>query len=250
MNQEEIIRLQALIRAFLTRKELRKPSDNFDHQLIEEHIDHYNLTIKLEKETNQQLGKKKIRHTNLPSHISENIVKFAFYHKYQIMPTWDIKPGDLIIAPIQMRLEVKGSLDLSNGPPSFGPTESWDRIYFLDAKRITEKIFKVYEVKLSDQDPKWQNLKVSRNETFQQQCQSKRRPRMSFKLIQDQLRDDCQLIFNGHISELIPGRSSQLLGEKRHFQPVYKASSQISCRLICNPRENPEEKSTPEVLVS
>jgi len=59
---------------------------------------------------------------NFPSHISENIVKFALFKKYNIMPNWDTKTGDLDL--FNLKIEVKGFS--STGPSSFGPTEEWD----------------------------------------------------------------------------------------------------------------------------
>jgi len=163
-------------------------------------IDTYTNTIKDEKQINESLTNKKIRLSNFPSHISENIVKLAYHKKYGIMPNWDTDKGDLCID--KFRLKVKGSINLSNGPPTFGPTENWDQIYFLDGLNNHEKRYKIYEIRLSNDSDKWKNLKVSQKNTYFQVCQEKKRPRLLFKEIQAQLGDDCELMFDGHISEL------------------------------------------------
>ena len=54
------------------------------------------------------------------------------------MPNWDIKKGDLLMDKLinPLRFEIKGSIDLSNGPPTFGPKESWNYIYFKKVKKL------------------------------------------------------------------------------------------------------------------
>lgn len=179
--------------------------DGMTLQLLDTCIDQYINTFNFEKKINTKLKKKKIRTSNLPSHISENIVKFLFCYNYGFMPSWDTDRGDLIINNghnKELRIEVKGSIDLFKGPPTFGPTESWDVIYFVDCKNILNKKVKVYEIFLSNKNEKWQNLKVNKKETYRDHCKQKRRHRISFIEIIKQLKNDCKLLFNGHISEL------------------------------------------------
>ena len=147
---------------------------------------------------------KKIRLSNFPSHISENIAKFAICKKYGIMPNWDTGKGDLLIDKLHTfkRCEVKGSINLSNGPPTFGPAEEWDYIYFVDGVNNDKKIYRVYEFKLSNKCEMWQNIKVNKTETYHDQCLQKRRPRITFKELKLQIGNHCNLIFDGHISEL------------------------------------------------
>ena len=123
-------------------------------EMLEEHKSHYRAICKW----NNLLKKKKIRHTNFPPEISENIVKFVFFHKYKIMPTWDTDTGDLQCGG--MSIEVKAFS--STGPTTFGPTEKWDRIYFLDAMQFHDSVFKVYECKLNNTSPIWQNYGLIR----------------------------------------------------------------------------------------
>jgi len=178
--------------------------DGMNYQLLDMSIDNFNLTIKREEEINKSLKNKKIRLSNFPSHISENIAKFAIYKKYGVMPNWDTDKGDLILKTVfrTMRLEVKGSINLSNGPPTFGPTEIWDRIYFVDGVDGKDKKYKVYEIKLSNDSHTWQNIKVNKKQTYYDQCLEKRRPRLTFSEIKSQVGHLCEVIFEGHISEL------------------------------------------------
>ena len=184
--------------------QVKQLQDGMDLDKLLECIKMYNQTIIFETHMNLILKKKKIRKTNFPSHISENIVKFVYLKKYGIMPNWDTDKGDLVISGFQkiIRIESKGSINLRNGPPTFGPTETWDYIYFVDGVDTLNFRYKVYEIKLKNSDTDWQNLKVSKTQTYGDQCVQSRRPRLNFDSIESQLGDKCQLIFDGPISEL------------------------------------------------
>ena len=199
-----IILIQSFIRKYLIKNKNKKICDGMTFELLNTCIDNYIDTIQQEKKINQVLKSKKIRLSNFPSHISENIAKFAIFNKYKIMPNWDIKKGDLLMDKLinPLRFEIKGSIDLSNGPPTFGPKESWNYIYFIDGKENDIKKYKVYEVKLSNNSDIWRNIKINNSQTFFDQCNQGRRPRINFTNLQSQLGDKCKLIFYGYLSEL------------------------------------------------
>lgn len=134
---------------------------------------------------NKQLKNKKIRMPNFPSEISENIAKYAIYKKYNIYPSWDTKVGDLIINNkyICKKLEIK-----------------WDYIYFVDATKYRKQHFIVYEIKLSNDSAIFSNIKLNKNETYKNQCDQKRRPRICFNELQKQLNKYINVIFNGTIN--------------------------------------------------
>ena len=172
---------------------------------LNECIDAYHYIVMFETMMNEKLEGKKIRISNFPSHISENIAKFAYHKKYGTMPTWDTNVGDLQIINDEniTQLEVKGSIDLFNGgPPSFGPKESWDLIYFVDGIDTLNYNYKVYEVRLSNTNDRWKNIKISKERTYQEQANQGKRPRIAFTRLIEQLDDnDWELIFDGHINE-------------------------------------------------
>ena len=170
-------------------------------QLIEL-IQIYNKTIRFEQEMNEELTGKKIRKTNFPSHISENIARFAFQHKYGDLPNWDTPTGDLEL--YGEVLEVKGSINLfAGGPPTFGPREGWNRIYFVDGVNTFEEEYTVYEIRLANTDDDWKNVLVNKTETYQDHCDQGRRPRINFNELLDQLDDShYDIIFSGPIEDL------------------------------------------------
>lgn len=205
-KNKKIIYLQKNIRGYLIRKQ-NKLKDGFTFKLLNRCLDNFINQIKFENEINNLLPKnsKKIRKTNFPSHISENIVKFFFYKKYGFFPTWNTNKGDLTTKDCScnfLRLEVKASINLKNGPSTFGPTEKWDFIYFLDGKDIINKNIKIYEIKLKNNDKKWMNIKVNKKQTFGDQCKQGRRPRINFYKLEKQIETDCKLVYNGSILDL------------------------------------------------
>ena len=181
-----------------------KLQDSMTYDLLIKCIESYNNTIIFENTINKSLMKKKIRKTNFPSHISENIVKFAFYRTYKVMPTWDTDTGDLFLPIYLKKMECKGSIDLNNGPPTFGPKENWDYIYFVDGAETLDLRYKVYEIRVKNSSNKWKNMIVNKdkNETYYDQCLQGRRPRLRFDEIHKNMGEDCKLIFDDHISEL------------------------------------------------
>jgi hypothetical protein len=195
---------------------LSKLLDNYSFNILNECLDKYINDLNFNININKHFDKKKTivfpsgisvniskvkkrRNENFPSDISENIAKFAIYKKYGIMPSWNTDKGDLIYN--KKRLEIKGFMSV--GPSSFGPTETWDKIYFVNAIDIFNKNFKVYEISLSNKCEIFRKIQISQNETFGHIADSGKRPRGDFYgVIKPQIENYCKLIFDGHISNL------------------------------------------------
>jgi hypothetical protein len=119
------------------------------------------------------------------------------------MPNWDTDKGDLVINKdnLFLQLEIKGFM--SSGPSSFGPTETWDFLYFVDARDTLNYNFKVFEIKLSNKSSEFRSLMINNKYSFGDIADSGKRPRASFEdIFKKQLGCKCKLIFEGHISEL------------------------------------------------
>jgi hypothetical protein len=200
---KHIVKVQSSWRRFNLKKQLTYLSDNYTYDVLCMCLDKYIADVQFNTKINSIISKKKRRNENFPSDISENISKFAIAQKYGIMPTWDTEKGDIVINKhgLFKQIEVKGFM--SSGPSSFGPSETWDLLYFVDAREFMNKNFKVYEVKLTNKDQAFRNLKVSKKETYGDIANSGRRPRGCFDTIfKPQLGNKCELIFDGHLSEL------------------------------------------------
>jgi hypothetical protein len=152
---------------------------NFIWEFLVSFKNYKNTIVKI----NMKLKNKKIRFPNFPSEISENIVRLCYFKKYGVLPEWDTKNGDLLID--NKKLEVKAFS--SKGPSSFGPSESWKKIYFVDCKNFINDIFIVYEINLSNEDSSWKNIKLNKKDSYEDQCKQKRRPRIHFDNIKSQL---------------------------------------------------------------
>jgi hypothetical protein len=170
--------------------------------IVNEMLDKYNDILKFIESINKKLSKKKCRNENFHSHISENIVKFAIFKKYKVMPCWDTDCGDLKL--LNICIEVKGFM--SSGSSSFGPSESWHRIYFIDCMDCKNKNFKVYEIKLSNKSKEWRNIKISEKAgTYGKIADGNKRGQLRgsfYKIFKPQLKKFCTLIFDGNISQL------------------------------------------------
>jgi len=190
------------IQAIWRKKQVNSLKDNFTKQILEDMIDKYNELYLFYSKMNAKLKIKQMRRPNYPSEITENLVKFAIVKKYNVSPCWDTKKGDLCLYGI--RLEIKGSINLLNGgPSSFGPREEWDRIYFVDAVNCGVKKFRIYEIKLSNRSKIWQNIRVSKKQSYQEQCLQKRRPRITFiELIKQLPPNTVSILFDGFFNDL------------------------------------------------
>lgn len=103
--------------------------------------------------------------------------------------------------------ELVRCISTSTGPSSFGPTEKWDKLYFLDCRRFKLRIFKCYLINLSNKSTEWKAIKVNKTTTFGEQTKQGRRPRIGFKALKAQLhykKEDSKIvkIFEGVIDEL------------------------------------------------
>lgn len=205
-SHKSVIKIQSLFRGYIIRKSNANIEDSMNKDNILSILKRYKDIVNLEKEINSTIEKnsKKIRITNMPSHITENIVKYAFYKKYKLMPSWDTKVGDLIVnkCNLNLKLEVKGSFDLNRGPMSFGPTENWDFIYFVNMQSLNTDFIIIYELKINNNDKRWKKIKVNKKQTIEDQCLEKRRPRIVFKQLYEQLSDKITILFSGNLYEL------------------------------------------------
>jgi hypothetical protein len=197
---KKIIIIQKHLRSYLVRNELAKLKDGMTKELLYKLLDNYIRNYHETIEINKLLKYKKCRNENFPSHISENIAKFAIYNKYGIMPNWDTDVGDLKL--LDKKIEVKGFM--SDGPSSFGPTENWCFIYFVDCKDFINYNFKVYEIKLSNKSEKWRGIRLNKTETFGEIADNNQRGKLRFSFYDkhDQIKDYCTMIFNGNMNLL------------------------------------------------
>jgi hypothetical protein len=143
--------------------------------------------------------RRKIRQPNFPSEISENIARYALIKKYGWSVSWEIDSGDLNRKTEKkiLKIEVKGFS--SDGPISFGPSENWDYICFVDCRKFMDNKFTVFLSRTSNLNKKWQTLSINQGETFYSQTKKGLRPRTGFKNIKKNIR--LINIFSGSIND-------------------------------------------------
>lgn len=116
-----------------------------------------------------------VRRHGMRAELSENIVKFVIHSRGDTTCTWGGVNGDLRSA-VENIQEVK-SITSINSPTSFGPTQPWNVIYFLDASNWREDLFIVYRISLPNTHTFWKTLPMNKKETKGEQSDDKRRPR-------------------------------------------------------------------------
>ena len=154
--------------------------------------------------------KAKVRLPSIPEDISENIVKQIIRNKLNDKTsTWDCKVGDL-----QSKVEGKQECKCftSDGPPSFTPTSDWDVIYFLDARNWMNDHFVLYRVPLKRTSDEWKNIKVNKNQTFEDQCIQGRRPRITWKSLHPQIAMNCTRVYDGTFENIFSEQRDDPIG--------------------------------------
>lgn len=164
-------------------------------ELLDIHIEYYQKLTEFYEKRNV----KKFRAPNFPEHISENLIRNLIEEVEKVKCVRNVKSGDLTKDDIRVECKTFSS----KGPCSFGPNEKWDQLYFLDARKFIKKEFKLYRLKLSNDNPLFLNLKVNKKETFYDHANQGRRPRINFPEIYKQLESKMELIFDSKIKDRI-----------------------------------------------
>ena len=71
----------------------------------------------------------------------------------------------------------------------FTPSSGWNVIYFLDATQWLDNKFKLYRLPLTYDSLIWQNIKINQKQTFGEQANAGRRPRIGWKSLYPQIKD-------------------------------------------------------------
>jgi hypothetical protein len=135
----------------------------------------------------------------IPEDISENMIKFIIHKNGDNTSSWNCK-GDLL-SSIEGKQECK--CFTSTGPISFTPSSEWDSIYFLDATEWLNDCFKLYKFPYKRTSDEWKNIKVNKNQTFEDQSLQGRRPRINWSGLYPQIKEKCSLIFEGSFEDIV-----------------------------------------------
>lgn len=182
-----------------TLRKTKKKSRSVSKHVIKQYFVNYLEQCKIIEGIN--CSKRKVRRPNFPEVISEHIVYYYLVKNEPGEFAWNIQNGDLTreLDGNVHKIEVKCSS--SDGPLSFGPTQNWDELFFVDASRFEKGSFTIYKVNCSKEH--FNGLKVNNDQTIGEQSVQMRRPRISFVKLKRQLGSLCKCVFRGHIDELL-----------------------------------------------
>lgn len=143
-----------------------------------------------------------MRRPNFPEGLSETLAGKVL-SKYYSRNISKAPTGDLIDQH-QYKYEIK--CFTSTGPSSFGPTESWDSLVFVDFIDYENGNFSVYEFPYKNTSDEMRSLILNnkKQETYHQQCTNGRRPRICFDEFCKQNDNKSKLltIFSGNIKSI------------------------------------------------
>lgn len=104
------------------------------------------------------------RFPNIPESISEGLICLILNEAgIDVIP--NNKSGDLMKITGE-KIECK--CFTSNGPISFGPTETWSTICFLDARGYRNDYIELYYLEASSNSNQIQNICINKNELFKE----------------------------------------------------------------------------------
>ena len=136
---------------------------------------------------------------SIPEDISENIVKEILHNKLgDPTSTWNCK-GDLLS---QREGTQECKCFTSDGPLSFTPSSDWDVIYFLDGTKWEDNKFTLWRIPLKRTSDEWKKIEMSKSQTFEDQANQGRRPRISWNRLHAQLPSHCTKVFEGTFDDI------------------------------------------------
>lgn len=126
---------------------------------------------------------------------------------------WGIKGGDLNLCDeihkFKRLVHIEVKAFTSNGPISYGPTENWGVIMYVDLRSLMKTgMLTIYQLNETNSSDIFQNLPLKKptateKGTFGEQAMKGRRPRLSFEPTQKYFRERLMCIFNGSLEELL-----------------------------------------------
>lgn len=153
-------------------------------------------------------GVRGVRMPIMDEDISENIIKFIIQFTLGDKScAWTksiAKEGSKIAGDLTSA--TAGAIECkcftSDGPISFGPTEKWNEIYFLDARAVLDGRIVVWRVPLANTAPEWRAVKINKAQTFADQCEQARRPRIVWESLFPQIEETAVKVFEGTMDDV------------------------------------------------
>jgi hypothetical protein len=152
----------------------------------------------------QERKKTGVRLPGMPEDISENIIKFILHSLGDTTSVWKYKNNGDLYSTLEGKQECK--CFTSSGPISFTPVSEWDVIYFLDARRwLEDDTVTLYKCNLKRSSEEWKRIRVNKTQTFHEQCEQGRRPRICWDALHPQI--EHEKVFEGNVFSLLSSKS-------------------------------------------
>lgn len=146
---------------------------------------------------------KHCRVPNFPESVSEPMVYLAMKKKGRDARYFEVATGDLTEGINNDKIESKASC--GNGPSSFGPTEHWKRLAYINVYNHTHCRIRIIDI--PDMDDCFQKLVLSKRtgRTYADYCRNKCRPRFDLdKFITEHVKnEEISTIYEGPILDLL-----------------------------------------------
>lgn len=144
---------------------------------------------------NNKLKHRQIKKPILSKEISENIVILILSKINKKKIIWD--NSEKTIKFDGQKIKIKTFTN--NSYTTFSIKDNWDKIYFLDITRLSDRIFTLWELPMSNYSLPWESLRVTKKMTFKDKILSKQRPRIQFNTIRQIKELDPKIIFSGKL---------------------------------------------------
>ena len=196
-NKKTLIEMILQINVEVPLKDITQ--DSYTEELLKQQYALHKSYVNGRINTTKKIGVN-VRLPSIPEDISENIIKHIIHNKlHDKTSRWDCKKGDL-----QSDKEGKQECKCftSDGPPSFTPSSDWDVIYFLDARNWMNDKFVLYRIPLKRTSVEWENIKVNKSQTFEDQTKQGRRPRITWECLKTQIEPYCNKVYEGNFEDI------------------------------------------------
>ena len=199
ITEERLSLVEKIIQEKISLYNRGTMEDRYTKQVLIEQFTIHKNYVQSRIKTSRALNIR-IRLPGIPEDISENMIKMLIRNiNGDESCTWNCD-GDLY-SHIEKKQECK--CFTSDAPISFTPSSGWNVIYFLDAREWLDNKFKLYRLPLKYDDTIWQNIKINQKQTFGEQANAGRRPRIGWKSLYPQIKDYAEEIWSGSFEDII-----------------------------------------------
>ena len=202
-------------------------------EVLNTRVDLYISYLRSVKEHNHVLYEKakgfKTRHSNLSEHFTENTLKWHLRKEDEDVVCCRLtakKGGDLCSTTKGM---IQCKTFTSVGPISFGPTEKWDVLYFVDMMYLfTDNRIRIWHLPLANTSEAWRNIQLKKKRddvapvghTIGEQAMAGRRPRIPFSALKPQVANLIELVFEGTLEDAVGLTPEEVAQARQEYDAI------------------------------